>query len=78
MENIEIHTHFGDKPTKIEISAPMGIGGATYFVAINNYHQGDLLKTADGWKIHLHGATILSGDDVAIIIDRIEEQFDHE
>jgi hypothetical protein len=73
VENIEIDTWFRDKPAHIEISTPMGVGGATYFITINNFHQGSLLKSSnDGWRIHLHPTTILQGDDVAVIIELIE------
>ena len=74
MEKIEIDTLFGNKPAHVEISAPMGVGGATYFIDINNGHQGSLLKSSVyGWQIHLNPKTILQGDDVAIIIDLIEQ-----
>jgi hypothetical protein len=74
VQNIEIDTFFDDKLVHIEISAPMGVGGATYFVTINNYHNGCIVKTADGWRIHLHLGTILQGDDTAVIVDLIESQ----
>ena len=52
----------------------MGIGGATYFISINNGHNGSLMKSSIyGWQIHLHPTTILQGDDVAVIIKMIEE-----
>jgi len=35
MEKVEIDTYFGDKPHHIEISAPMGTGGAIYHVMDN-------------------------------------------
>ena len=56
-----------------EISAPLG-GGGSYFVMINKYYNGSITKTANyGWQIHLHPTTILQGDDVAVIIDLIEQ-----
>jgi hypothetical protein len=46
---------------------PMGVGGATYHVMINNYHNGDLMKSSIyGWQIHSHPKTILQVDDVAL------------
>ena len=73
MSSIEIDTFFGDKPTHIEVSAPMGRGNS-YQVMINNYQKGSITKTTDyGWQIHLHPTTILQGDDVAIIIGMIEQ-----
>jgi hypothetical protein len=71
---MELDVQFGDKPVHIEISAPMG-GGNSYQVMINKYYNGSLEKTVNyGWQIHLHPKTILQGDDVAIIIDLIEQQ----
>ena len=44
LTSIEIDTDFGDKPTHIEISAPMGVAGAIYFVEINKYYNGRIWK----------------------------------
>ena len=66
-------TQFGDKQVHIEVSAPLG-GGNSYYVIIDKYYNGALTKTANyGWQIHLHPTTILQGDDVAIIIDLLEQ-----
>ena len=73
MSSIEIDTFFGDKVVHIEISASMGVGGATYHVVLDRYYSGSLMKSSTyGWQVHLHPNTILPGDDVAIIIDLIE------
>src|SRR5690242_3844693 len=73
MNKIEFDAVFGNDLTHIEIAAPSGIGGATYFVEINDYYEGCLHKTADGWVVHLHQNTMLQGDDVQILIDMIEQ-----
>ena len=73
MEKIEIDTYFGHKPTHVEISASHGAGAATFHVMINKYYNGELMKAYDGWRVHLHPTTILQGDDVAVILELIEE-----
>jgi hypothetical protein len=73
MKPIEIDTCFGDKPVHIEISAPMG-GGGGYYVMINNYYNGRIWKTNDGWRHDLNPKTVLQGDDVSVITDLIESQ----
>lgn len=73
MDKIEIDTYFGEKPVHIEISKPLGAGNS-YFVMIDKYYNGAITKTSNyGWQIHLHPNTILQGDDVAVIIELIEE-----
>ena len=73
MKKIEIDTLFGDKPVHIEISAPLGAGNS-YFVMIDKYYNGALTRQANyGWHVNLHPTTILRGDDVAVIIELIEE-----
>ena len=73
MKKIEIDTFFGDKQVHIEVSAPLG-GGGSYRVMINKYYNGDIMKSSIyGWQIHLHPNTMLQGDDVAVIIDLIEQ-----
>ena len=72
MKSIHIITVFGDKPAHVEISAPLGVGGATYYVEINGAYNGRLWKTNKGWEHDLHPTTILQGDDVAVIIELIE------
>ena len=77
MEKIEIDTYFGDKPHHVEIAAPMGIGGATYYVIINNFYNGSMIKTTTyGSQIHLHPTTLLQGDDVTVMIDLIFDMRD--
>lgn len=63
---------FGDKPTHIEIFTPMEVGRAIYQVMIDKYYNGGIMKSSIyGGQIHLHPTTILQGDDVQIIIDRL-------
>ena len=58
-------TYFGDKPAHVEISAPMGGGETTYYVIINKFYNGSMIKTTNyGWQIHLYPTTLLQGDDV--------------
>ena len=73
MQKIEIDTFFAEKPAHVEISAPMGGGGATYYVIIDKFYNGSMIKTTNyGWQIHLHPSTLLQGDDVSVMIDLIE------
>ena len=70
MKSIEIDTYFGDKPVHIRvIAAADGI----YQVTVNKLYDGVIMEAADGWRVHLHPTTILQGDDVAVIIDLIEQ-----
>jgi len=74
VKKIEIDTFFGDKPVHIEISAPMGTGGATYFIVINKGYCGRIWKTEHyGWRHDLSPTSQLTGDDLQILIDLIEE-----
>lgn len=74
MEKIEVKTYFGNKLAHIEIAAPMGVGGATYHVMVDKFYDGSITKSSIyGWQVHLHPTTILQGDDVAVIIELIEE-----
>jgi len=50
----------------------MGAGGI-YHVMVDKYYNGQLMKSHNGWRVHLHPTTILQGDDVAVIIELIEE-----
>jgi hypothetical protein len=51
MKTIEFDAQFGDKAVHIEVSAPLGVGGAIYYVMINKYYNGDLMKAFDGWRL---------------------------
>jgi hypothetical protein len=73
VKSIEIDTFFGDKPVHIEISAPMGAGGNTYHVNINKFYCGRVWKTHHGWQNDINPKSELTGDDVQILIDLIEE-----
>jgi hypothetical protein len=74
MDKIEINTYFGDKSTHVEIAAPMGAGGI-YHVMLDKYYNGQIMKSHNGWRVNLYPTTILQGDDVAVIIELIEEGF---
>ena len=71
---MHIFTVFGDNPVHIEISATMGAGDV-FHVTIDKYYNGRLWKTSDGWRHDLNPKTILQGDDVAVIIELVEQQF---
>lgn len=44
------------------------------FVTVNNFYNGRIWKTKDGWRGDLKSKTILQGDDVAVIIELIEQK----
>ena len=73
MNQIEIDTVFGDKPVHIEISDALGAGADTYYVSMNGYYVGRVWKIQYGWRHDLNPTSGFQGDDVAIIIDLIEE-----
>ena len=73
MNKIEIDTFFCDKAAHLEITTPIGCGGATYFININKFYCGRLWKTDDGWQHDLNPLAELSGDDIQILIDLIEK-----
>ena len=72
MDKIEIDTYFGDKPTHVEIAAPMGAGGI-YHLMVDKYYNGQVMKSHNGWRIQLHPTTTLQGDDVVVIIELLKE-----
>jgi hypothetical protein len=73
MMKIEFEAEFPDGLKKIEVSAPHGAGAETYHVNIDNYYNGVIIVVNDEWRILLHPTTILTGDDVQILIDLIEK-----
>jgi hypothetical protein len=68
-----IDTTFGDKPVHIEISDALGAGAETYYVSMHGYYVGRLWKMQYGWRHDLNPKSELTGDDVQILIDLIEE-----
>jgi len=58
--------------THVEIAASMGAGGI-YHVMVDKYYNGQIMKSHNGWRIQLHPTTTLQGDDVAVIIELLEE-----
>ena len=49
--------------------------GEVFHVTVNKYYNGRLWKTSNGWRHDLNPKTILQGDDVAVIIELVEQQF---
>ena len=65
--------HFPHGNKRVEISTPHGSGGGVYYVNIDRFYQGQLIKTeAFGWTIALNPKRILSGENVAALLERIE------
>jgi hypothetical protein len=62
----------GDKKT-VEVTQPNGASGA-WHVMIENYFQGQIVKNNGEWVAYLQKGTILTGDDVSVVIDMIEKE----
>ena len=73
MKSIEIDTFFGNKPVHIVISDALGGGANTYYVSMNGYYVGRVWKIQYGWRHDLNPKSELTGDDLQILIDLIEE-----
>ena len=72
MEKIEIDTYFGDKESILKLEQQWE--PVVVFVTVNNFYNGRIWKTKDGWRRDLESKTILQGDDVAVIIELIEQK----
>jgi len=73
MNSIEINTTFGERPSIVEITAPMGAGNV-YQVIVDKYYNGQIINTTRGWQVYLNPKTILRGDDVSVILELIERE----
>ena len=62
MKEIELEVLFGNEIKGIKIYAPHD-AARVYHVTINNYFNGQLVKTElFGWEIYLNHGTVLQGD----------------
>jgi hypothetical protein len=59
----------GDKIKKVEISQPTGAGDT-----IGGYHHGQMVFQQGRWRAYLNRNSIVTGDDVQIIIDLLENK----
>lgn len=55
----------------VEVSEPAGSGGG-YYLYVNQYFQGQIVHTSDGWKGYVK-LDVLSVDDLDVIMDAIKE-----
>lgn len=79
MNTTLIKAHFGTSSNcqnTIEVSMPYG-GGECFYVMIDNYFQGAIVSSMNGWQPHIK-TKILTGDDLGVILDLINETFPHE
>jgi hypothetical protein len=52
-EGILVEFDFEGKHYKGHLSAPHGAGGSVWFLTVNNYHQGQLMRTANNkWRFY--------------------------
>jgi hypothetical protein len=72
MKKIEFDATFGNKIRHIEISWPTGAGDAIY-ISVDKYHQGQMFYQNGGWQPYLATGTILTGDDITVLIEIIEK-----
>jgi len=71
MKAIEFDAMFGDEMKHVEIAWPSGANGVVY-ISINHYHQGQLTFQLGEWRAYLNTGTILTGDDITALIERIQ------
>jgi hypothetical protein len=70
-ESIEFDAPFGDKTRHIKLSAN-GTGG--YQILIDKYYHGEIVKVNGEWKAHLNGKSFLTGDEITILVETIENR----
>lgn len=62
----------GDKIWKVDIGHAQG-GADGYGILINNWNEGFLTKYREEWILYPSPRSVLTGDDIRIIVDMIEE-----
>jgi hypothetical protein len=70
MNQIDIDTFFGDKSVHLQVKRAFA---GTFQVWINENYQGLIMQSSDGCSIHFNQTTVLQSDDIAVIIEMIEE-----
>jgi hypothetical protein len=64
---------FGHEKKLVDISPIKGVASLSYFIMVDGYYQGSVTLINGEWVAHLNRSTILTGDDVTVIISQIEE-----
>ena len=73
MEKILINGAYGNKTKPIEISMPTG-GVNAWYITIDRYHHGQMIRYKGEWIGYIHPTSELTGDDIWIIGDLINEK----
>lgn len=73
MENIEFTAWYGDKQKKIVLSEPHGAIGQ-FFVEIEGYYQGALMKLQGEWVWHHNKPDDFTTDDIQILGEMIDNE----
>jgi hypothetical protein len=71
LKKIEFDATFDDKKKQVEISWPTGAGDAVH-ISIDKYYNGQMFYQNGEWRAYLNSGTILTGDDVSVLIEIIE------
>jgi hypothetical protein len=70
MTDMDFKAPVGDEYWEVKISWEKSING--YQIYIDNYFEGTIVKYDRGWVAHLNTRTILTGDDISVLIGIIE------
>ena len=65
---------FGNEKKVVDISLVKGAAGISYHILVAGYYQGSVDLINCQWLSHLNRNTILTGDDVTVIISMIQDQ----
>lgn len=72
MGKIEFHASYGEIKKPVEICEPNGAGGH-YQILIDHYYHGIITKRKGEWVAFLNSKSELTGDDISIIADLIDQ-----
>jgi hypothetical protein len=73
MADIEVTITFGNQRRKVSIIQPSGAVGS-YHIMIDNYYIGQIVRQQEEFLAFLNRYPDLTGDDIQIIFDMIEEE----
>ncbi len=72
MTVLEFTAVFGEEHKEVCVSLPNG-APCGYEITINNFCQGTLFKRDGSWLVYLNRRSELSGDDISILQDMIDD-----
>lgn len=71
MKSIEVPFTVGAKQCILKLSQPLGAGGG-YQISVDNWYQGQVVKTLHGWRVYLNSNSELSPEDCQVILEAVE------